>query len=347
MIIPKELDFIIKKQNDKRIVNRILKVYEGLLYKKGINKTWFDAPSSYLKKINGQYNKVMPLLIEYGIIEYKTSGKDYKWKDLFTSDPYDKKSYFPTQSMKYRFLIDVEDGYKYDIEVPQNLYDSEKWYIKTSYSLMQLGFAPDELIIKRDNFSRRLHTNITGTVEGAISYRNLLDGGDYFAIDSKTSQPRLLWLIMKEAGLNDYNLNKIFENDLDFYEYIIGRIPAINNGTKKENRVEAKELFSSWVNGTGYLDEEKVAIRDIFKVANIFIRNYKTTSYKNICRLLQGKEASIFIDDLLNNVPVKFCLSVHDSLIVKKEDVEVVLKYCKTNRPELIFNVEEIIKKYK
>jgi hypothetical protein len=208
--------------------------------------------------------------------------------------------------------------------------------MKTRYSLLQLGFQPDELLIKRDNFSRRLHTNITGFIPEARTYKELMCGGDYYVVDSKTSQPRLLWLTLTETGLQDEKLNDIFNNGLDFYDYIIQRIPALID------RDDAKELFTSWINGTGYLDADKSSIRDIFPVANMFLRKYKTASYKDACRLLQYKEATIFIDDLLNNVPVDFCLSVHDSLLIRKEDAEKVLEYCKLKRPELVFTIEEI-----
>jgi hypothetical protein len=339
MIIPKELDYIIKQQKRKDAKERIIKVYEALLYKRGKNNTWFDCPSAYLKKISGQYNMVMPLLLEYGIIEYKSINNDYKYTDIFTSNLHKKKFYYPSQSIKYRFLIDVTEGYEYDLEIPNNLYDNEGWFIKTKYSLLQIGFKSSELIIKKDNFSRRLHTNITGFIPEAKTYRELLCGGDYYVIDSKTSQPRLLWLHLKEIGLQDEKLNYIFDNGLDFYDYIIERIPALTG------RDDAKELFTSWINGTGYLDADKSSIRNIFCVTNTFLRNYKTTSYKNVCKLLQYKEASIFIDDLLNNAPVDFCLSVHDSLIVKKEDSEKVLDYCKSKYTQLIFTIEEVKKK--
>lgn len=337
MIIPKELNLLLQKQKDKRVLKRILKVYSALLYKKGKKKGFFDCPSAYLKKVNGQYNKVMPLLLEYGIIEYKSINKDFKYNDIFSSEVYDKKFYTPTQSMKYKFIIDTENGFELDFELDyKNLYDNELWYSKTRKSLLEIGFPNEKIRIKRDNFSRRLHTNITTNIEIYGSYKNLLDGGDYYTIDSKTSQPRLLWLHLNEIGFQDERLNYIFDNDLDFYEYILERIPALND------RDDAKELFASWLNGTGYIDQEKIMIKDIFPIANNFIRTYKTNSYKNICRLLQFKEANIFIDDLLNNVPVDFCLSVHDSLIVKKKDSQSVLKWCQERQPELRFELEEI-----
>lgn len=337
MKIGKELNYLLSLQKRKDAKDRIIKVYEALLYKKNNNKSWFDCPSAYLVKVSPRYNKVIKLLLEHKIIDFQSLN--YDESDLFNPR---RKKYYNTEKgicMRYKFLVDVEEGYEYDFKSPNDLYDDEKWFQKTRYSLLQLNFSPNDLLIKRDNFSRRLHTNITGSINGSISYKDLLSGGDYYVIDSKTSQPRLLWITMNEIGLNDKNLNYIFENGLDFYDYIIDRIPTLNT------RDEAKELFTSWINGTGYIDSDKVAIRDIFSVANTFIRNYKTKSYKDVCKLLQNKEANIFIDDLLNNSPVEFTLSVHDSLIVKKQDKDIVLDYCRKRQPNLIFNCEEIKRK--
>jgi hypothetical protein len=114
------------------------------------------------------------------------------------------------------------------------------------------------------------------------------------------------------------------------------RTPSIGD------RDDAKEVFTSWINGNGYIDSEKATIRDIFSTANEFIKKYKTDNYKNVCRLLQYKEATIFIDDLLNNIDLEFCLTVHDSLIVKKEDVEYALNFCKEKYPEMVFIAKEI-----
>lgn len=335
MKIGKELDYILQQQKRKDAKERIIKIYNALLFKKGGTKGYFNCPSAYLKKVSGQYNKAMDLLLEHKIIEFQSFNIDDR--DLFNQR---RKKYYNTENgtcVRYKFLVDIEVGYDYDLTTDfSSLYDKEKWYMKTRYSLLQLGFQPDELLIKRDNFSRRLHTNITGFIPEARTYKELMCGGEYYVIDSKTSQPRLLWLTLNETGLQDEKLNDIFNNGLDFYDYIIQRIPALID------RDDAKELFTSWINGTGYLDADKSSIRDIFPVANMFLRKYKTASYKDACRLLQYKEATIFIDDLLNNIPVDFCLSVHDSLLVKKEDAEKVLEYCKLKRPELVFTIEEI-----
>jgi hypothetical protein len=338
--IGKELDYILSLQKRKDAKQRVIKVYDALLYKntKANKKGYFQCPSKYLKKVNSEYTTVMTLLKEHKIIDFLSYN--YDDKDIF--DLRRKPFYNPDEgvSKSYKFLIDVELGYDYQIDTDfSKLYDNEKWYWKTRYSLLQLNFPPDGLLIKRDTFSRRLHTNITGNIGNDGSYKDLLSGGDYWTIDAKTCQPRLLWLHLKEIGMQDKKLNEVFENDLDFYEYVMQRTPSISD------REEAKEVFTSWINGNGYIDTDKANIRDIFSTANTFIKQYKTDNYKNICRLLQYKEANIFIDDLLNNIDLEFCLTVHDSLIVKKEDLEYALDFCKSRHPEMVFITKEITKR--
>lgn len=334
MIITKELDHLLSTQKRKDARARTKKVYNALLYKRGKNTGFFQVPSAYLEKISSRYYKAIELLLEHNIIAFQSFN--YDETDLFNTR---RKKYYNTEKgvcARYRFLIDTDQGYEEDFTIDYTgLYDNEKWYNRTRLSLLELGFDPEGLNIKRDNFSRRLHTNITGNI-GNGSYKDLLSGGDYWSIDAKTCQPRLLWLYLQEIGLQDKNLNWIFENDQDFYQYIIDRIPAL------KDRDDAKETFVSWINGTGYLDAEKAVIRDIFGTANEFIKNFKKKDYKNICRLLQYKEASIFIDKILNDIPLDFCLTVHDSIIIRKEDKDMALDYCATNHPELIFEAKEI-----
>jgi len=335
MIIPKELDYVLKLQKRKDARERIKRVYQALLYKKGKINGYFQCPSNLLMKVSTKYNKVTKLLIEHGIITYQSFNEEQV--DLFTTR---RKKYYNTENgtcMRYKFLIDVEDGYEDNSNIDYSkLYDKEKWYIKTRISLLHIGFGSEEINIKRDNFSRRLHTNITGNIGDGGSYKDLLSGGEYMTIDAKTCQPRLLWLHLKEIGLQDKNLNYIFENNIDFYQYIMDRIPSI------QDRDDAKDVFVSWINGNGYMDAEKAIIKNIFETANYFMRNFKRVDYKNICRLLQYKEAKIFIDDILNEIPLDFTLTVHDSIIVKKEDAEKALKWCTERHPDIKFELQNI-----
>ncbi len=350
IIIPKEVEYLISIQKNERLKERIRKVYDALLFKKGgtktrvnkngvsveweINKNWFDVPSNYLKKINSRYNKVIDLFLEYGIIEYQKS--QYNLGGIIEY----KKSYCVDNNrcMKYRFLIDIKKGKKVNLNINvENLYRNKRWFNITKRSLIEIGLEPR---IVRDNFSRRLHTNVTGNLnlkydEGQFnSYKDYCKG--FYTIDSVTSQPRLLWKILKDNSQDDKTLSYIFENDIDFYDYLINKVPTVYD------RDTAKDLFAQWVNGTGYLDDDYQIVRKLFPVATNFIRNYKNRGYKDMCRLLQYKEASIWVDDLLENLPTEFGLSVHDSLIVKKDDVDKVLEYCEKKHPQLRFKKELI-----
>jgi hypothetical protein len=138
---------------------------------------------------------------------------------------------------------------------------------------------------------------------------------------------------MKEKNILDANYNNIFSNDEDFYNYLVLELGL-------ENRQAAKDLFMFWVNSSGYVPDYN--INRLFPVASAFIKKLKNRNYKNSSSFLQRHEARIWIDDLLENIPVNFALPVHDSLIVRREDLKEVLQYCKGKYPELRFSSKEL-----
>ena len=377
--VGKELDYILSLQKRKDAKERIIKVYDALLYKneKKDPKGYFKCPSKYLKKVSGQYTKAIDLLKKHKIIDYLSYN--YDDKDLFDMR---RKPFYHTEEgicMSYKFLIDIEDGYDHDIDIDfSKLYEGERWYWRTRFSLQHIGFSPDVINITRCQFGRRLHTNITGPVamtydlkEGyrlkqkpyeatdmMVSYKDLLCGGEYWTIDAKTCHPRLLWMHLKETHREDDTFNHIFDNNIDFYDYILERMPNLLESNRQQRerfgfthtpeeviqlqRKLAKDAFMSWINGKGYVSDEYNELPKIFPQATKSISSIKSKNYKDLCSILQRAESKIFIDDLLNNIDLEFCLSVHDSLIVKKEDVEYALNFCKEKYPEMVFIAKEI-----
>ena len=89
ILVPEELDAVIKKQKDKPNILRVIKLYEAFIYKRNKRKGWFDVPGKYLKRINSAYYKSLPELINAVIIECN-------------------KKYYIGRCYKYRFLIDTE-----------------------------------------------------------------------------------------------------------------------------------------------------------------------------------------------------------------------------------------------
>ena len=306
---------------NKTVKNNALKIYAALyLMSRRKNKFgYFPVPSEYLKSINLRYYKIINYFEEVGMISpYTRPVQDEK--DIF--NVIYKKHYDVNKGicMKYKFNIST-DGSMLDINMATNRYF--RWYDIIQNSLLEFGF--EDIKITRDTFGRRVHHS------GIRDYKEDFKG--YWTIDAVASQPRLLYLDMKEKGIIDPLYNDIFENNKDFYLEVEYKL-------KLNDRTEAKDLFMFWVNSSGYVPNFN--IHTMFPVVSKYIKDYKSGNYKNMSSHLQRVESKIWIDDLLNNVPTDWALPVHDSLIVKEEDVDNILNYCISKYPNIKFKKEKI-----
>lgn len=324
IIIPEEVIKSVNGFKRKDVKDVAYKIYAALKHREERKNTttgWFDVPSEYLKSINLRYYRIIDKFIEDGIIEYY-SRPSTDPKDIFNS--VQKKYYNKTLGfcMKYKFLIDTEVGteYEFDTENP----NKKRWYELIKSSLISLAYEPN---ISRDTFGRRVHHN------AIYDHKSNLKDKGFSIIDAKCSQPRLLYLIMKEKGIYDKAYYDIFESGDDFYLYLIEKL-------KLKNRQEAKDLFMFWVNSDGYVPN--TGIFQLFTNTSNFIKSLKTRSYKQAASYLQRYEAKIWIDDLLENIPVTFALPIHDALLVRTFDAREVLSYCKSKYPQIEFDLKEL-----
>jgi hypothetical protein len=307
---------------NKTVKYNSLKIY-GALYLLSRRKNkhgYFSVSSEYLASINKRYNRIINYFIEVGMIKpYTRPVQDDK--DIFKT--IHKKYYNVNKGicMKYKFLIST-DGDTINIDLQTNKYF--RWYDIIQSSLIEYGY--ENIKISRDTFGRRVH-------HSAIrDYKKDFKG--FWTIDAVSSQPRLLWLDMKEKGIIDPLYNDIFENDKDFYLELQHKLNI-------KNRDDAKELFMFWVNSKGYVPNFN--IHNIFPIASKYIKDCKKGDYKSMTSRLQRIESKIWIDDILNNITADWALPVHDSIIVKEEDVDNVYNYIKSKYPELKIK-KEIIK---
>lgn len=322
VIVPNEVIDSIKTIGNKTSQKNAFKIYAALC-KREVRKNkvgYFDVPSTYLESINKRYSRAIDKFIEDGIIEFYK--RPIQGDNIF--DTVYKKYYNKNLGicMKYRFLIDIRTGV--EIEIDMDNPNNKRWYEITKNTLINLGYEPK---ITRDSFGRRVHHN------AIYDYKQYLSDKGLSVIDAKCSQPRLLYLIMKERGIVDANYSSIFENGVDFYSYIIKNLNI-------EDRVEAKLLFMFWLNSDGYVKDSN--IHRLFPEVSRFIKSLKTKNYKDAASFLQREEAKIWIDDLLENLPVDFGLTIHDSLIVKNKDSYDVLEYCKNKYPQIEFDIKEL-----
>lgn len=306
---------------NKTVKNNALKIYAALyLLSKRKNKFgYFPVSSEYLESINKRYSRIIRYFIEVGLIKIYTRPIQDE-KDIFKT--IHKKHYDVNRGicMKYKFLIST-DGEQIDVDLITNKYF--RWYKIIQDSLLDFGF--EDIKIKRDTFGRRVH-------HSAIrNYKENFKG--YWTIDAQSSQPRLLYLDMKEKGIQDDLYNDIFENDKDFYLEIQHRLNI-------KTREEAKDLFMFWVNSRGYVPNFN--IHTLFPVVSKYIKDYKKGDYKNMPSHLQRIESKIWIDDILNNIPTNWAIPIHDSVIVKDEDVDNVFNWIKSKYPQLKIKKELI-----
>lgn len=328
LIIPKEVKKVINEMPfNKTVKINSIKIYASLYLKSHLKNSqgYFPISSEYLKSINVRYYKIMDYFIDKKIIDfYKKAYQDEK--DIFNTIY--RKSYNVEKGIcaRYKFLINTEIGDEIDIDMKTN--KTNRWYQIIENSLIDNGF---DIKITRDSFGRRVH-------HSAIrDYKKDFKG--YYTIDSISSQPRLLYNYLKDKGIIDNNFNEIFEKEEDFYLETANKLGF--DGSKDEKRLQCKDLFMFWINGDGYVP--CFNIHKIYPNVSKFLKSYKRGNYKNVGSLLQRLESKIWIDDILNDIPCEWALPVHDSVIVKEEDVDNVLLYCQVKYPELRFK-KEIIK---
>jgi hypothetical protein len=298
---------------NKTVKNNAYKIYATLYVRSfRANKLgWFECPSTLLKSINLRYYKIMKHFETQGIIEiYSTI--DPNSPDIFNPIKKKRKSTSLGICYSYRFLINVKEGETMFVEMTNER--KYKWYDITKNTLEKLGY---DTKIKRDDFGRRVHH------QAIYDYKEKLKG--YYLIDAVASQPTLLYLELKRLEIIDTNYFDIFEKGLDFYE-------ELKNIFNYKDREAAKKdftflLFSDNVVPTGFIKQ--------FPQLLNYVKKVKSNNYKNLASHLQRIESKIWIDDILNNLPVDFALPVHDCLIVKPEDVDIVFDYIKNKYPEL------------
>lgn len=316
LVIPIEVEKVIINIGNKTKQQSAYKIFNALLKnsKRADENGFFPVPSKLLQQVNRRYHTIIQVFIDYKIIEYQTN----KGLDPITFDPILRKSYniFKGECMRYRFLIDTNSGIikEVDLENPRTF----RWYEIIKNSLEELGYENQK--IGRVVFGRRVYYSLIPI------YKTELKNKGLSVIDAKASQPKLLLQELRKNNINDINYEMAFRDD--FYNYLEDKL-------KLKTREEAKELFMHFLNGNGYTPNNE--IYRLFPQASLFLKNLKKGDFRNSANFFQKVESSIWIDDLLCNIPTDFALPVHDCLIIKDEHAELILNYCKEKYQEIDF----------
>lgn len=327
LIIPIKVEKVIKSIGNKTKQNNAYKIYNALLKnsKRADKNGFFPVPSKLLQQVNRRYHTIIQVFIDHKIIDYQTS----KGLDPVTFNPILRKSYnvFNGECMRYRFLINTNSGIikEVDLENPRTY----RWYEIIKNSLEELGYKKQK--ISRVSFGRRVYYSLIP------KYKTELKNKGLSIIDAKASQPKLLLNELQNNNIDDYNFKKAFENG--FYEFLVEQLNLKEEDNDEEKaREKAKKRFLHYLNGKPCSND----ICSLFPKVTEFLNKIKAKNHTDSADFFQRIESKIWIDDLLNNIPVDFALPVHDCLIIKNEEAELVLNYCKEKYPDIDFVLEKL-----
>lgn len=147
-------------------------------------------------------------------------------------------------------------------------------------------------------------------------------------IDLSNSQFAILTNVLKEhLDSDDFKRFKMLSISGKLYAYI-QRIIGLESVADAKNAM-FEIMFSSRRNNT----PSKAKLKKLFPSVISWMDRYKKDFGDNqFSIMLQNKESEIFIDCLLTKIKAMqlFCLTKHDSLIVRRNDYAMVLDVLKT-----------------
>ncbi|MFZ4106166.1 hypothetical protein [Flavobacterium sp.] len=302
---------------------------------KGVNKehnlhnNWFEEDVStlvidYGKLMNLVRNRIGNLSIEdfqvdeqikeHAIKLYSTNGKSFYVK---TTDAIAKA--------KKQCKSLIKDDGRCGLAEPKNFLHNKKQSIGYSYLNSLVRLQRKDFKAERNPTNKRLDTNFTNM--SSLLVDEICLQNDLVQIDLSNSQFAILSNVLKERlHSDDFEQFKELSVSGQLYAYI-QRIIGLESVADAKNAM-FEIMFSSRRNNT----TSKAKLKKLFPSVIGWIDRYKKAHGDNqFSIMLQNKESEIFIDCLLIRIKkIKlFCLTKHDSLIVRRNDYPRVLDILK------------------
>lgn len=219
----------------------------------------------------------------------------------------------------------IKDNNIYKVVYPSQFISDKKATMKIYYKNSIDRLRYNSLDAKRNTTNNRLDTNLTNMASilvDAICLQN-----DLIQIDLSNSQFVLLTNLLK-SHLNgsDYKLFKELSVSGKLYDYIASRLSL--KSAKNGKSLMFEVMFSSRKNNSIF----KKKIKELFPSVVGWIDNYKNEHGDNqFSIMLQKFESDLFIENILKRVKKLkyFCMTKHDSLIVKRQDFEAIMDILK------------------
>lgn len=215
----------------------------------------------------------------------------------------------------------IKDDNTYKVVNPVQFLAEKKATMKMYYTDSIERLRNNSINVKRNTTNRRLDTNLTNMASILVDEICLQNG--LVQIDLSNSQFVLLSNILKHhLNTDDYKHFKGLSVDGKLYTYIASKLGLKSPKNGKSLMFEV--MFSSRRNSSVF----KKKIKELFPSVVEWIDNYKKEHGDNeFSIMLQRIESELFIDKVLKRLKKLkyFCLTKHDSLIIKRGDYEAIM----------------------
>jgi len=250
--------------------------------------------------------------------------------------------YYTNTYMKRSQLVSISQENNYTIiQTPQGCYlddlvhfiNKKKFSIYLSYLNSLDSLKDKNYRVNRNETNRRLDTNLTNLYSELVD--EICRQNDLVQIDLSNSQFCFLsHLLNKKLDTPDNTLFRWLSYNGNLYTYVQEKLNL--KSLKESKLLMFSLLFSSEKNTT----TQKKILKSLFpSVIDWVDRFKKENGYKKFSVELQKIESNLFIDVLLNKIKTKklFCLTKHDSLIIRRNDYEPIMEIVTKTSNEIGF----------
>jgi len=176
----------------------------------------------------------------------------------------------------------------------------------------------------RNKTNNRLDTNLTNLPSVYTDW--ICKRNNLIQIDLANSQLCFLSKMLEDTpGLNGVDNFCNISYSGEIYDYVQDQLGL-------ENRDDAKLLMITILFSSNYNSKGKKEFKSLFPEVHQWLHNYKKEhGYRNISITLQKMESKLFIDKIYVTLKKRgvFCLTKHDSLIIRSRDANKVLSTIK------------------
>lgn len=236
----------------------------------------------------------------------------------------------------------IEDTGRYYIMTEDSFINLKKISTQQSYQDCLTRFEKKFYFAKRNNTNSRLDTNFTNMASCFSDY--IFENNNLVKLDLVNAQFAILSdIFSSKLDTPDFLCFKEHSVNGSLYEYIQEKL---NIKERKKAKVLVFELLFSHEDSKNPLKKE---LEKLFPSVVSLIDDFKKENgYKKFSVMLQKRESEIFIDGIWKGLKKekKFCITKHDCLVVKKEDLEYVQDYVTNYFNKLSFSGKMIVEKF-